>query len=116
MTVEAEAEAGWNWAPLMQRQREKNGAKVGLGVLAAETGAAEEITGKEWEVGITEDCSAAHRDSASLLTGVPVEGGLAPTQAWRNSKTASWTLSRMDILASDSEACHSETGWPGFLK
>ena len=55
-----EAEAGWNWAPLMQRQREKNGAKVGLGVLAAETGAAEEITGKEWEVGITEDCSAAH--------------------------------------------------------
>ena len=37
-------------------------------------------------------------------------------QAWRNSITAAWTLSRLDILASDSEACHSETGWPGFLK
>ena len=34
-------------------------AEVGLGVLAAETGAAEEITGKEWEVGVTEACSAA---------------------------------------------------------
>ena len=37
----------------------KTGAEVGLGVLAAETGAAEEITGKEWEVGVTEACSAA---------------------------------------------------------
>ena len=34
-------------------------AEVGQGVLAAKTGAAEEITGKEWEVGVTEACSAA---------------------------------------------------------
>ena len=34
-------------------------AEVGLGILAAETGAAEEITGKEWKVGVTEACSAA---------------------------------------------------------
>ena len=32
-------------------------------------------------------------------------------QAWRNSETAAWTLSRFDILA---EAHHSETGWRGF--
>ena len=34
-------------------------AEVGLGGLAAETGAAQKITGKDWEVGITEVCSAA---------------------------------------------------------
>ena len=34
-------------------------AEVVLRVLATETEAAEEITGKEWEVGVTEACSAA---------------------------------------------------------
>ena len=34
-------------------------AEVGLGGLAAETGAAQEITGKDWEVGVTKACSAA---------------------------------------------------------
>ena len=56
-------------------------------------------------------------DGASPLTGVQVEGGLPPqAQAWRNYKTAAWTLSRLDILASDSEARHSETGWLGFCE
>ena len=35
------------------------GAEVGLGLLAAEKGAAQEITGKDWEVGVTKACSAA---------------------------------------------------------
>ena len=42
----------------------KTGAEVGLGVLAAETGAAEEITGKECGVGVTEACSTLCRRSS----------------------------------------------------
>ena len=45
----------------------KTGAEVGLGVLAAETGAAEEITGKEWKVGVTERSLFCH--TLSCLVG-----------------------------------------------
>ena len=54
-----EAEAGVELGVTDAEAGRKTGAEVGLGVLAAETGAAEEITGKEWEVGVTEACSAA---------------------------------------------------------
>ena len=45
----------------------KTGAEGGLGVLAAETGAAEEITGKEWKVGVTERSLFCH--TLSCLVG-----------------------------------------------